>query len=146
MNPRFEYRIGINATSERLWEVFSDLDRWIEWNPMYPEASGKIVMAGALHLVEHLAGQPDRKVEARVLDWTPEAQLILRIQEGSFARRMQYFEIDPLADKDTKGCIFAAGTIFEGWNANGAAKKLGRGLRAGFTLMAEALKARIEAH
>ena len=144
MNPRFEYRIGINATPERLWEVLSNLERWGDWNPMYPEASGKIVMGGALHLLEHVAGRPDRKFEARVLDWTPEAQLVLRIQEGAFARRLQYFEIDPLAGKDSKGCIFAAGMMFEGWNANGAAKKFGRGLRMGFTLMAEALKAKVE--
>ena len=144
MNPRFEYRIGVNATAERVWEVLSNLERWGDWNPMYPQASGKIAIGATLNLLEHVAGQPDRRLEARVLDWTPEAQLVLRIPEGRFARRMQYFEIDPLAGTDARGCIFAAGAFFEGWNANGAAKKFGRGLKIGFALMAEALKAKIE--
>jgi hypothetical protein len=145
MSIRVEYRIGITATAERLWEVLSDLERWGDWNPMYPHASGKIVMGGTLSLLEHVAGQPDRQLEARVLDWTPEAQLVLRIKEGAFARRMQYFEIDPLAGKDAAGCIFAAGTYFQGLNAAGAAKTFGRGLKVGFGLMGEALKAKVEA-
>ncbi|HWE47267.1 MAG TPA: SRPBCC domain-containing protein [Caulobacteraceae bacterium] len=144
MNNRVEYRIGINVTPTRLWEVLADLDHWHGWNPMYPQASGKIAIGGVLHLLEHLANRPDRQVEARVLDWTPEAQLVLRIKEGAFAQRMQYFEIDPLAGKDQAGCIFAAGTFFQGWNANGAAKTMGRSLKIGFGLMAEALKAKVE--
>jgi hypothetical protein len=145
MSVRFEYRIGVNATAERVWEVLSNLERWGGWNPMYPQASGKIAMGATINLLEHVAGQPDRRLEARVLDWTPEAQLVLRIKEGAFARRLQYFEIDPLAGKDAPGCIFAAGTFFEGWNEKGVAKTFGRGLKTGFTLMAEALKAKVEA-
>ena len=144
MSIRVEYRVGINATPERLWEVLSDLDHWDAWNPMYPQASGKIAMGGTLHLTEHIAGQPDRRLEARVLDWTPEAQLVLRIPEGAFARRMQYFEIEALAGKDERGCIFAAGVYFQGWHEKAAAKRLGRGLKIGFGLLAEALKAKVE--
>jgi uncharacterized protein YndB with AHSA1/START domain len=144
MSIRVEYRIGVNATPMRIWEVLSDLDHWDGWNPMYPKASGKIAIGGALNLLEHVAGQPDRQIEARVLDWTPEAQLVLRIKEGAFAQRMQYFEIDPLAGKDASGCIFAAGTFFQGWRADAAAKKMSRSLKIGFGLMAEALKAKVE--
>ncbi|HEY3812428.1 MAG TPA: SRPBCC domain-containing protein [Caulobacteraceae bacterium] len=145
MSIRVEYRIGVSATPERVWGVLSNLERWSDWNPMYPQASGKIVMGGTLDLLEHLAGQPDRRIEARVLDWTPEAQLVLRIAEGAFARRMQYFEIDPLAGKNASGCIFAAGVYFQGWNEKGVARKLGRSLKIGYGLMAEALKAKVEA-
>ena len=144
MSIRVEYRIGVNATALRVWEVLSNLERWGDWNPMYPQASGKIAMGATLNLTEHVAGQADRRFEARVLDWTPEAQLVLRIKEGMFAQRMQYFEIDALAGKDAKGCIFAAGTFFQGWGAEGAARKLSRGLKIGFGLMAEAMKAKVE--
>lgn len=145
MSIRVEYRVGINASALHLWEVLSDLDHWSAWNPMYPKASGKIAMGATLHLLEHIEGLPDRPIEARVLDWTPEAQLVLRIPEGAFARRMQYFEIEALAGKDAKGCIFAAGVYFQGWNEKAAAKRMGRGLRTGFGLLAEALKAKVEA-
>ncbi len=145
MGPRVEYRIGVQATAERIWEVLSNLDRWGDWNPMYPHASGKIVIGGTMELLEHVAGKPDTRLTAKIVDWTPEAQLILRIEGGLFAHRLQYFEIDPLqSDGKGPGCIFAAGTYFNGWRGPALAKREARGLKIGFGLLGEALKAKVE--
>jgi hypothetical protein len=142
MSIRIETRLGIQASAERIWEVLSNLDRWEGWNPVYPRASGKIVIGGTLELLEKLPGGPERSLRAKVVDWTPHAQLILRIDEGFATHRLQYFEIDPL---DPTASIFAAGIFFNGWGAKGAAKRLGRSAKLGFGLMGEALKAKVEA-
>jgi hypothetical protein len=141
MGPRVEHRIGVQASPDRIWEVFSNLPRWRDWNPMYPEASGSFVIGGTLHLLEHAPGRADQRLTARILDWTPYAQLVLRIEEGFMAHRLQYFEIEKLSDS---GCIFAAGTYFNGWRGPAAARRLARGLKVGFGLMAEALKEKVE--
>src|SRR5665213_1832768 len=137
MSIRVESRLGVQATAERIWEVFSNLERWEGWNPVYPHASGKIVIGGVLELVERLPSRPERRLSAKIVDWTPHAQLILRISEGFMTHRLQYFEIDPLAES---GCIFAAGVFFSGWGEKAAAKRLGRSCKLGFGLMGEALK------
>jgi hypothetical protein len=143
MGPRVEYRIGVQATPERIWEVLSNLERWADWNPMYPQAAGHIAIGGTLNLLEHVAGRADRRIDARIVDWTPYAQLILRVEGGMFAHRLQYFEIDPLT-ADGQGCIFAAGAFFNGWRGKALAQREARGLKIGFGLLCEALKAKVE--
>ena len=39
---RVEDRIGVQAPAEVIWDVIYDLERWAEWNPTYPKASGVI--------------------------------------------------------------------------------------------------------
>jgi hypothetical protein len=138
---RVEYRIGIQATAERIWEVFANLERWPDWNPAYPEAKGDFAFGGTLQLLERVPGAPERWITGGIVDWTPYAQVVLRVDDGFLAHRLQYFEIDRLADV---GCIFAAGAFFNGFNAPGLMRKTGRGLKLGFGLMAEALKAKVE--
>lgn len=142
MSFRAESRIGIQATAERVWEVIADFPSWGAWNPTYPEASGKIGFGETVHWTERFKGRPERKLDLRVLDWTPGTQLVMRTEEGFMTYRLQYVEIDKLADV---GCILAIGCYFKGWFDEGAYKRLGAPAKEGFAAMAEAIKARAEA-
>ncbi len=138
---RFEYRLGIQATSDRIWEILSDLSTWHGWNPIYPEASGKIVIGATIELLEKLPNLPERRVTCRLTDWTPREQLLLFKTEGFMTKRLQYLEIDELAPGN---CIFSGGVIFQGWSARSVSRKYGRSFKLGYGLLGEALKAKAE--
>ena len=142
MSVRVEYRVGIQAAAERVWEIVCDLPAWPDWNEIYPEASGVIGFGAELELLERLPNQPERRLNVRVLDWTPGAQLVLRVEEGFMTHRLLYVEIDKLAEV---GCILAVGCYFRGFSDQRLARRLGPSAKAGFTAMAEAVKARAEA-
>jgi len=42
--------IQIDASPERVWAVLTDLARYAQWNPLFREASGQIVVGGRLTL------------------------------------------------------------------------------------------------
>jgi hypothetical protein len=141
MSARIQHRLGVTATRERIWEVLADLDSWGQWNPLYPKAVGTIAFGGQLELTEQLEGREPQVLDFKVTDWAPGEHLILRRPAGFMTTRLQYVEIETLADAS---CILAAGAIFTGLGEAGQRKK-NPGLRAGFEAMCEGLKARAEA-
>ena len=143
MTIRIEHRIGVAATTERVWEIIADLERWSEWNPLHPEISGRIAIGGSLELVERLEGEPERRAQVTVPDWTPETQLIWADKRGFMARSRRYFELEALGEG--QGCILANGEIFEGWRGEDWAAARRRKLRAAYEAVNEAIKARAEA-
>jgi hypothetical protein len=138
---RIEHRVGVQASGDRIWEIISYLEAWHGWNPVYPEASGKISYGGVLTLKEALPNLPPRLITGKVLAWTPRELLHLQVSEGFMTHRVQYFEIDNLTETS---CIFACGAIFKGFSAKAAAARVGRAFQLGMGVMAEALKARAE--
>lgn len=108
---RIEQRAGVRATSDRIWEVLSDLPHWDRWNPYETGVSGTIAFGGAVSLTEALPGLPERRVEARVGDWQPLAQLVWSEKRGFLFRSIRYFEIEELAPGN---CVVATGAIFSG--------------------------------
>ena len=143
MAIRIEHRIGVAASPERVWEIIADLERWSEWNPVNPEASGRIAIGGTLDLVERLDGEPERRMQVKVPDWTPESQLIWDDKRGFLAKSRRYFELEALGEG--QGCLLANGEIFEGFRGEDWAAPRRRKLRAAFEAVNEAIKARAEA-
>lgn len=142
MSIRIEHRIGVAASSETIWQVIADLDRWGEWNPMHPEAKGVIGIGASLEVAEVIAGEPGRLHQVVVPDWTPELQLVWTNKRAFLARSTRYFEIEKLSEG---GCILANGEIFEGFRGEAWAKARRSAFRAGFEAVNEAIKARAEA-
>lgn len=138
---RVEYRTGVKATSDAIWEVLSELEGWAEWNPIHPRASGKIGIGQPLSVHEAFPGLPERDFTPTVVEWVPRQQLIWAEKRGFMSRSTRYFEIEEL---DKGSCIFAVGEIFEGMLGEREAKRDRRARRAGFEAMAEALRARVE--
>ncbi|MFC3067636.1 SRPBCC domain-containing protein [Phenylobacterium soli] len=139
-----EHRIGVQAPAEVIWNIVSDLERWSEWNPLYPKAAGAIRIGSQLTLTLALPGQAQRQIQPVVLEWVPNEQLHWRLTMlGGLVNNVRYIEIEQLAEES---CIVSNGEIFGGLMGPTVAKSLGRAVHRGFREMNEALKARAEAH
>lgn len=142
MTRPIEHRVGVRAPAERIWEIIADLPAWNAWNPIFPEASGTIAIGGRLSLVERMPDRPERLVEARVVEWVPNAQLIWAERRGFLARSTRYIEIEEL---QPGACIVANGEIFGGFLGEDYGHKHRRLLRRACVELGEALRLRAEA-
>ena len=140
---RVEARIGIQAPAEVIWDILYDLDRWAEWNPTYPSATGQIRLGEVLSVTLALPGQPPQALKPKVLEWVPNAQLHWELRMmGGLIRTLRYIEIEPLANQ---ACVVDNGEIFGGLMGPSLGNRMGRAVQRGFMAMNEALKARAEA-
>jgi hypothetical protein len=142
MSLRIEYRLGVKATADAVWALLEDVAGWPSWNPMYPAAKGRLGFGELLTLTEALPGGARRDLAPRISTWTPREQIVWTEKRGFLARSIRYFEIDQLSPEG--GCIFANGEIFEGVMGEQLAKRHARELRAQFTAIGDALKAKVE--
>ncbi|MDB5440600.1 MAG: hypothetical protein JWM33_3027 [Caulobacteraceae bacterium] len=143
MPLKFEHRVGVSAPGEVVWEILADLDHWKDWNPLYPEAHGRIGHGETLILTQKLPGHPPEVIRPRITDWTPEDLLHWRLDLArGWVRSIRYMEIEKLADD---ACIFSNGEMFMGLLAGFMVRKLRRELRAAYAMMGEALKVQAEA-
>ena len=138
-----EDRIGIQAPAEVIWEIVRDLDRWSEWNPTYPKASGEVRIGEVLDVTLVLEGQPPQALKPKVLDWIPNEQLHWELRMmGGMIKTIRYVEIEALGPEN---CVVNNGEIFGGLMGPSLGKRVGRNVRRGFKAMNEALKERAEA-
>ncbi len=143
MSFKVEHRIGVARPKEQVWAVLSDLAAWPQWNPMYPEISGRFLVSAPLSLGEQVGGRTERYA-ATVSEWVPNQQLIwTRKSLGGLVRHVRYIEMEALSET---GCIFANGELFEGFAAPYLVLEARRRkLRGAYRGFCEALKARVEA-
>jgi hypothetical protein len=141
MSYRVQSRVGVAAPASAVWSVISDLERWGEWNPLFPEAEGNLSIGSLLTLRRMLEGKGERQ-EVRIVDWVPDAQIVWSRSIGPFARSLGYLEIDPLSGT---ACILAVGEIFDGFLGSVGGKRIRRPLSKAFLALCEAAKARAEA-
>ncbi|MHB8284596.1 MAG: SRPBCC domain-containing protein [Caulobacteraceae bacterium] len=141
MRIQIEHRIGVQVPATEAWRHLSDLESWGRWSAMYPKASGKLQIGAPLSLTEIIPGDEPQYLNAQVVDWVPNAQIIWTLKAGRFLRRIRYFELQTLTDD---GCVFSNGEIYEGFGARFVSKDLKRALRQGFTDMGEAFKVMAE--
>ena len=142
MTFKIEHRIGIARPAAQVWAVLYDIGRWGEWNPMYPEASGRFLIEAKLKLAEKVGDKLER-YEAVVGDWTPGTQIIwVRRSHRGWVRHVRYLEIETLTET---GCIFASGEMFEGRLAPLLVPQARRkALKRAYRELCEAMKARVE--
>ena len=140
MALKIEHRVGIRATSDRLWELVSELENWRHWNPIHPGASGKIAFGSTLTVHEAFPGEEPAAVEVKVTDWAPLEQLVWA-QKGFLWTSLRYLEIEELAPGS---CIFANGILYEGYRAKSELKRRGRAFKLGFGILGEAIKEKAE--
>lgn len=140
---KIEHRIGVQRPAEQVWAAIYDLEAWKDWNPMYPEALGKLLISAPLTLTEKVDGHAET-YQAVVADWVPHAQIVwTRTSFGGLLRHVRYFEIEKLTEV---GCIFANGELYQGLLAGLLVPKgRRRKLRRAFAALGEAVKVRTEA-
>jgi hypothetical protein len=143
MPVKVEHRLGVQAPASVVWDVVHDIDRWREWNPLYPEATGVIRYGETLKLKLALPDQPERELLATVLDWTPNEALHWRTSHaGGLVRTVRYLEIEAMSET---GCIFSNGEIFRGLLSGPTVRQLRSSLKRGFAALGEAVRERAEA-
>ena len=143
MGFKIEHRIGVARPAAQVWAVLSDLSAWKDWNPMYPEISGRLLISAPLSVTEKV-GERSQTYAAVVSEWVPEKQIIwTRRSQAGLLRHVRYIEIEALSET---GCIFANGELFDGYFAPLLISKGRRhALRTAHRGFCEALKARVEA-
>ena len=110
-DTKIEKRAGVRATSDRIWELVSDLSRWSEWNPYETELEGAIAFGGQLSLTEGFPGQPERRAIARVADWRHYVSLVWTENRGFLFRTLRYIDIEEL---EKGSCIVSSAHTFAG--------------------------------
>ncbi|MGI8840168.1 MAG: SRPBCC family protein [Caulobacteraceae bacterium] len=141
MRVKIEHRLGIPAPAEAIWAAIADISAWPAWNPLYPKAEGVLRIGAPLVLEVALPGQKRRTIRPTVSDWVPNEQILWKLSLlGGLIKSIRYLEIEQLTES---GCIFSNGEMFDGLLGEAAARRLRAPLRAGFTAMGEAVKARV---
>lgn len=141
MQFRIEHRIGVAAPAAAVWPVLAELERWGEWNPVYPRATGTLSIGGELRLTERIGGR-EEEIAPRIVDWVPDSQILWRRKTGKgWVTALRYIELEALSEE---GTVFSNGELYEGTFA-GRIVGDRRVRREAFAAMGEALKARAEA-
>lgn len=140
---KIEHRVGVQTPAHVIWPIISEIPGWHEWNPLYTKAEGVLGFESVLTLELNLPGEKPRTIRPVIVDWTPNEQIIWRL--NSFAgllRSVRYIEVEALTET---GCIFSNGEIFEGPMQGLISRRLRRSIKAGFAAMGEAVRDRAEA-
>lgn len=136
-----EYRVGVLAPADIVWGVFTDLDAWAEWNPLFKSARGYVRIGELIHLEQAVPGKPVEQVAPRVLDWAPNDHIhMTQPRLYGLITSTRYLEIDVMSEE---GVVVSCGELFRG-NLTGLLRGERKALKAGYELMGEALKARAE--
>ena len=143
MGFKIEHRIGVARPAAQVWAILSDVAAWKDWNPMYPEIAGKLLISAPLSLTEQV-GERRETYAAVVAEWVPDKQIIwTRRSHAGLVRHVRYIEIEALSET---GCIFANGELYEGFAAPaliGGRRR--RAFRSACRAFSDAMKARVEA-
>ena len=134
---RIEKRVGVNAPSDRIWEILSDLENWHAWNPYETSLTGTLAFGSSISLTEALPGMAERQVQARLGDWQPYSQLVWVEKRGFMFNAIRYYEIEEL---ERGNCIVSNGVIFSGLRGELFHDKHRKTIRSAYEEIAEALR------
>ncbi len=140
---KVESRIGIRAPGEVVWDILADIDRWADWNPLYPKAAGSLKIGAPLDLTLALPGEPHRELVAKLIDWVPYEQILWAdVLWRGWANSVRFIEIEAITKTS---CFFSNGEVFHGFISKRYGNRYRRAMKRGFAAMSEALKERAEA-
>ena len=143
MQRAVEFRTGVQAPAEIVWEVISDFATWKDWNPVHPRMEGEMRIGTPLR-IDLVAGDgPATPIEAVVQDWVPFEQLHWRTKRlRGFVTAIRYLEIENMGPQNS---TFSNGELFMGPLVRWVSRDERRRLRAAYTRMGEAVRDRAEA-
>ncbi len=141
MDTRIEKRVGIQATTDRLWDVLVDFPGWSRWNPYETDVEGTLGFGAPFRLTETWPDMSPRPVDGRINEWQPLAQLIWVEKRGWLFSTVRYFEIEEL---DKGSCILATGMLFHGLRAELYMDRHRRVIREAFGDICDRLKVAAE--
>ena len=65
----------IDASSDVVWAVLSDFERYGEWNPSVPSIAGDLQVGSTVSLTLAMPGRPSPKVKAQLTEVQPQQRL-----------------------------------------------------------------------
>lgn len=143
MQRAVEHRTGVQAPAEILWEVISDFETWSTWNPVHPRIEAELRIGTPVKVELVADGTQPTIIEAVVQDWVPYEQLHWRTRRlRGFVTTIRYLEIEKMSDV---GSTFSNGELFMGPLVRLVSRDERRRLKAAYSRMGEAVKARAEA-
>ena len=74
----YQTTFEINAPARRVWQVLTGLERYAEWNPQIPSASGRLEVGGQIRLRLALPARPTLDLSATIEEVQPERLLTWR--------------------------------------------------------------------
>lgn len=99
--PVYQTTFDVNASAETVWRVLTTLDRYSEWNPQIPSASGAIEEQGHIYLRLVLPGRPAMNLVATIEKVQPRRLLAWRghVVAPWFFEGHRKFEIHSTGDR-----------------------------------------------
>src|SRR5688572_9336089 len=97
--PTYQSSFEIKASAKRVWQILTTLDRYPEWNPQIPKATGTIQEGATVRLRLVLSGKPPMNVSATIEQARPDTLLTWRghVLAPWFFSGFRKFEIEALA-------------------------------------------------
>jgi len=141
-DTRIEKRVGVQATSDRIWDLVADLSGWDAWNPIDKDVEGAIAYGGRLTMTEAWPDMAERQSAAQVVEWQPRARLVWAERRGFLFQSLRYIQIEELAPGN---CIVAIGIRFSGIRGELFHDKHRPAMKKALESAAEGLKAAAEA-
>ena len=144
MQRAVEFRTGVQAPAEIVWEVISDFSTWKDWNPVHPRIAGEMRIGTNLAVdFVPVADGPVTALAPIVQDWVPFEQLHWRTSRlAGFVTAIRYLEIENMGPTNA---TFSNGELFMGPLVRLVSREERRRLRVAFTRMGEAVKTHAEA-
>lgn len=135
--------VEIEAPSELVWEVITDLASYGEWNPFVVECRSTLEVGASIEMRVQLFkafAQPQRET---IFEHVAGERLCYGLPSmplGSLASRRRH-EVEPISDGRTH---YHSHFQLDGWLASVTRAILGRKLERGFASMTQAIKDRAE--
>lgn len=134
--------IEIQASSEKVWQILTNLGQWPEWNPFIHCAIGKAQVGEAVDITFRSASK-EMTLHCLVIKAEPNRELCWKyhvVLPGLF-RGEHSFVIEPIGNNRVR---LVDREIFNGLLVPLQAKDIDTNSRCGFEEMDQALKARAE--
>ncbi len=140
---KVEYRFGIAAPVDYVYDILADVERWPEWSPIHKEARAHLGFGAPAVFKEEYAGLGTWELEGALSDWVPLSHMHFHIPRPWYMGRLiRYYEVDNLLEVGTR---FSVGAAFSGMLSIREGKRFAPHLRKGFEAFTLALKDRAEA-
>ena len=129
----------IDALPVAVWAVLTDLSRYPQWNPLYPEAAGTLAVGQRVTLRTVPDGGRPATIRARVTALTPEAGLRWAGRLPGLIAGEHTFTLKP----GNGGTLVLQSGTFRGFMVRFSGRRADRA-ETGFQVLNSALKARVE--
>lgn len=142
MPYKIEFRIGVAAPVDDVYDVIADIEKWPEWSPIHKKASGKMSFGAPIAFEEYYEGLGTWEINGVLADWQPLSHIHISVPKKFYEGRLvRYFEMDALSEA---GSSFSVGALFDGFLSEREGRRYGKFLKIGFESFADAVKNRAE--